>query len=177
MNGGLRLACAMSPAFPAPNKHSSTCWRDAANGLGATPTTHRLEGYFVLRANPRSDTNVNPASPASPQRANPVQPRRSEGTSILQLYDCPSDPSVGGSFCASGHRFAWASRSAPAIPSGLAIMDDYVSESDSDYTSYWRDWVSLSERFTWLHAWECCVRRVRAARDALCPPWRKTDCR
>lgn len=20
-------------------------------------------------------------------------------------------------------------------------MDDYVSESDSDYTSYWRDWV------------------------------------
>jgi casein kinase II subunit beta len=21
-------------------------------------------------------------------------------------------------------------------------MDDYVSESDSDYTSYWRDWVS-----------------------------------
>lgn len=23
-------------------------------------------------------------------------------------------------------------------------MDDYVSESDSDYTSYWRDWVSAS---------------------------------
>ena len=23
-----------------------------------------------------------------------------------------------------------------------AMMDDYVSESDSDYTSYWRDWVS-----------------------------------
>lgn len=22
-------------------------------------------------------------------------------------------------------------------------MDDYVSESDSDYTSYWRDWVSF----------------------------------
>lgn len=22
------------------------------------------------------------------------------------------------------------------------MMDDYVSESDSDYTSYWRDWVS-----------------------------------
>lgn len=21
-------------------------------------------------------------------------------------------------------------------------MDDFVSESDSDYTSYWRDWVS-----------------------------------
>lgn len=23
-------------------------------------------------------------------------------------------------------------------------MDDFVSESDSDYTSYWRDWVSPS---------------------------------
>lgn len=23
-------------------------------------------------------------------------------------------------------------------------MDDYVSESDSDYTSYWRDWVSAT---------------------------------
>jgi hypothetical protein len=22
------------------------------------------------------------------------------------------------------------------------MMEDYVSESDSDYTSYWRDWVS-----------------------------------
>jgi hypothetical protein len=22
-------------------------------------------------------------------------------------------------------------------------MDDFVSESDSDYTSYWRDWVSV----------------------------------
>lgn len=21
-------------------------------------------------------------------------------------------------------------------------MDDYVSETDSEYTSYWRDWVS-----------------------------------
>lgn len=26
------------------------------------------------------------------------------------------------------------------------MMDDYVSESDSDYTSYWRDWVSEKER-------------------------------
>jgi hypothetical protein len=25
-------------------------------------------------------------------------------------------------------------------------MDDYVSESDSDYTSYWRDWVSHPEQ-------------------------------
>lgn len=23
-------------------------------------------------------------------------------------------------------------------------MEDYVSESESDYTSYWRDWVSLA---------------------------------
>lgn len=22
------------------------------------------------------------------------------------------------------------------------MMDDFVSESESDYTSYWRDWVS-----------------------------------
>ena len=22
-------------------------------------------------------------------------------------------------------------------------MEDYVSESDSDYTSYWRDWVCI----------------------------------
>ena len=26
----------------------------------------------------------------------------------------------------------------------LATMEDYVSESDSDYTSYWRDWVSTN---------------------------------
>lgn len=27
-------------------------------------------------------------------------------------------------------------------------MDDFASESDSDYTSYWRDWVCLSSRAT-----------------------------
>lgn len=26
-------------------------------------------------------------------------------------------------------------------------MDDFASDTDSDYTSYWRDWVSLSFRF------------------------------
>lgn len=25
-------------------------------------------------------------------------------------------------------------------------MEDYVSDSDSDYTSYWRDWVSCEGR-------------------------------
>jgi hypothetical protein len=30
-----------------------------------------------------------------------------------------------------------------STPQGLAqIMDDFNSETDSDYTSYWRDWVS-----------------------------------
>jgi hypothetical protein len=27
-------------------------------------------------------------------------------------------------------------------------MDDFNSETDSDYTSYWRDWVSLFYTFT-----------------------------
>lgn len=31
-------------------------------------------------------------------------------------------------------------------------MDEYASESDSDYTSYWRDWVS---RFCCLHLFIC----------------------
>lgn len=31
-------------------------------------------------------------------------------------------------------------------------MDEYASESDSDYTSYWRDWVS---RFSDLHLVIC----------------------
>lgn len=26
------------------------------------------------------------------------------------------------------------------------MMDDFVSESDSDYTSYWRDWVSAERQ-------------------------------
>ena len=26
-------------------------------------------------------------------------------------------------------------------------MDDFNSETDSDYTSYWRDWVSLFYNF------------------------------
>lgn len=26
-------------------------------------------------------------------------------------------------------------------------MEDFNSETDSDYTSYWRDWVSLSSFF------------------------------
>jgi hypothetical protein len=25
----------------------------------------------------------------------------------------------------------------------LTTMDDFASDTDSDYTSYWRDWVSL----------------------------------
>lgn len=29
-------------------------------------------------------------------------------------------------------------------------MDDFVSESDSDYTSYWRDWVSARFSFSAL---------------------------
>ncbi len=38
-------------------------------------------------------------------------------------------------------------------------MDDFNSETDSDYTSYWRDWVSLfytfsiapaCQRFVWM---------------------------
>ena len=27
-------------------------------------------------------------------------------------------------------------------PNEVEIMDDFASETDSDYTSYWRDWVS-----------------------------------
>lgn len=44
-------------------------------------------------------------------------------------------------------------------------MDEYASESDSDYTSYWRDWVS---RF-------CCLHPVYLLSIAPCPsnllPW------
>ena len=33
-------------------------------------------------------------------------------------------------------------------PLGRHIMDDFNSETDSDYTSYWRDWVGTSIHFT-----------------------------
>jgi hypothetical protein len=39
-------------------------------------------------------------------------------------------------------------------------MDDFNSETDSDYTSYWRDWVSIPK---------FCV--VALARAALCTGW------
>jgi hypothetical protein len=39
-------------------------------------------------------------------------------------------------------------------------MDDFNSETDSDYTSYWRDWVSIPK---------FCV--VTLARAALCTGW------
>jgi hypothetical protein len=29
-------------------------------------------------------------------------------------------------------------------------MDDFNSETDSDYTSYWRDWVSISLSFVFM---------------------------
>lgn len=32
----------------------------------------------------------------------------------------------------------------PRIKPFDAMMDDFVSESESDYTSYWRDWVRIS---------------------------------
>jgi hypothetical protein len=30
-------------------------------------------------------------------------------------------------------------------------MDDFNSETDSDYTSYWRDWVGTSLLHTYIH--------------------------
>ena len=35
-------------------------------------------------------------------------------------------------------------------------MDDFASDTDSDYTSYWRDWVSA---FDVLHVWWWQFRR------------------
>jgi len=39
-----------------------------------------------------------------------------------------------------------------------AIMDDFNSETDSDYTSYWRDWVGS---FSIWH--RCCAPSLRNA--------------
>lgn len=38
----------------------------------------------------------------------------------------------------------------------LFEMDDFVSESDSDYTSYWRDWVSILQS---VLSWKACEVR------------------
>lgn len=32
-------------------------------------------------------------------------------------------------------------------------MDDFASDTDSDYTSYWRDWVSALSLFDIYLAW------------------------
>lgn len=44
-------------------------------------------------------------------------------------------------------------------------MDDFNSETDSDYTSYWRDWVSF---MSFLSACFCESNRERKS-DRLCP--------
>lgn len=48
-------------------------------------------------------------------------------------------------------------------------MDDFNSETDSDYTSYWRDWVSLSFLFLAPRV-SICVRRRKsfAGREETC---------
>lgn len=43
-------------------------------------------------------------------------------------------------------------------------MDDFNSETDSDYTSYWRDWVSLNH-FHMLCAPRALVREGRNDED------------
>jgi hypothetical protein len=42
----------------------------------------------------------------------------------------------------------WPSRGHEPRLKGKWKMDDFNSETDSDYTSYWRDWVSLFHTFT-----------------------------
>lgn len=47
-------------------------------------------------------------------------------------------------------------------------MDDFNSETDSDYTSYWRDWVGLHECFLLFITFalnECDGRHVAAYLD------------
>lgn len=39
-------------------------------------------------------------------------------------------------------------------------MDDFASDTDSDYTSYWRDWVSLPAH-TLLYPFDRCKNHVR----------------
>ena len=38
-------------------------------------------------------------------------------------------------------------------------MDDFASETDSDYTSYWRDWVRIDEKISsiFFSAWLCAI--------------------
>lgn len=51
-------------------------------------------------------------------------------------------------------------------------MDEYASESDSDYTSYWRDWVSrllLPAPVYWLSMPSLSVR-FAATKHNVAPP-------
>lgn len=47
------------------------------------------------------------------------------------------------------------------IDQTTAMMDDFVSESESDYTSYWRDWVSLISRTSSLPRVRLCARGTK----------------
>jgi hypothetical protein len=58
-----------------------------------------------------------------------------------------------------------------STPQGLAqIMDDFNSETDSDYTSYWRDWVSwnFSSSFKLPEPLFFEAQRVQRPREASC---------
>lgn len=59
-------------------------------------------------------------------------------------------------------------------------MEDFNSETDSDYTSYWRDWVGarfdsfvriLTTSLSYLHL-SCCLHRVEMMNTARSPTWR-----
>lgn len=52
----------------------------------------------------------------------------------------------------------------------IAGMDDFASDTDSDYTSYWRDWVSALSSFrtvSTLHAERKEAWEVPAVTDAV----------
>lgn len=51
---------------------------------------------------------------------------------------------------------AWKDRGlfCDALGRQLAAMDDFASDTDSDYTSYWRDWVSAFFGAI-LRLWSC----------------------
>jgi hypothetical protein len=61
------------------------------------------------------------------------------------------------------------------------IMDDFASDTDSDYTSYWRDWVSISflssqpdtrkKQQVALSAWRA-IPRSAIHHHPVCDHWR-----
>jgi hypothetical protein len=115
----------------------------ARSAAGWSPTKHIWLQPLALR--PFIDIAVGhadhpPASPAISTADDPLLPQQCFGRIICSFSRRSSPASAVVSVSRNRNRRS-AQLQTRIAASKIASMDDYGTESDSDYTSYWRDWV------------------------------------